>query len=438
MSTQPRKLRGLVLLLVANVSCGLTACDEGGSSEASQTTAGDPAESMGQGGADASVADEAVDDAESDGDDATDTDDDTSGGTSEDETEVPDLEDDTGSADDAASGSDDSTADDTADDSAADVSDEAPLDETEMADTAEEMDAAVLDDEELDDAPSDDTSLMDDAIVDDAIVDDTTADDLVSDDATDDMEPPTDDQSGDALPLVPSQSDPAAEVDSMGDPVENPATCPEEEPEVGDPCDDGSACKYGSDPNCRSRWICSGGSWFFEFAKRGCEEVCPAFEPSEGDPCTEQSAQCAFGEDPACRSLWMCYDEQWYLIKPATNCEASVCPDEPPEAGLVCGEEEVGNGCLYPAGERCGCRCYWGPEASPDDPPEMSWSCGTTSATYPPSYLTNCPFELPEEGTECDTTTTCGYITGDTCEAPGSGITSAECVVGVWVHQEGP
>ncbi len=227
-------------------------------------------------------------------------------------------------------------------------------------------------------------------------------------------------------------------LDAMDDPIENPAECPTDEPTTGQPCTFGLTCKYGSEPDCRSRWLCSSQeTWYMEYGKRGCPEVCPTEEPSEGDPCSEANAQCTFGESADCRSLWLCYEEQWYLIAPPLDCEAeSACPETPPPSGLDCPLDEVGTACTYDTAELCRCLCYWDEAAMAAGEAAMQWLCGTTSAQLPPSYLTSCPADKPVHGAPCDSGSTCAYVTADECAAPGAGTTLVTCDEGAWNVQE--
>lgn len=217
-------------------------------------------------------------------------------------------------------------------------------------------------------------------------------------------------------------------LDRMDDPIENPVECPAEEPVVGDACSAILVCKYGSEPDCRSRWTCSGESWWMEYAKRDCSDSCPIEEPTEGAPCEGQSMQCLYGDDPTCRSNWMCYDQQWWLLDAAQECNPGACPEEPPLNGLSCNPEVDPQSCSYPFAEGCSCSCWWD-----GDVPHVEWYCGVTQAGYPPEYLTACPNEQPIEGTFCDSSSTCGYVTLEECKAAGAGTTLANCVENKWV-----
>lgn len=229
-------------------------------------------------------------------------------------------------------------------------------------------------------------------------------------------------------------------LDAMDDPIENPVECPMDEPAEGDACVFDTVCKYGSEPDCRSRWVCGADEiWYREFAKRGCPEVCPETEPSEGDPCIDNRVQCTFGETATCRSHWLCDEQQWWLLSPADDCETQTyCPQTPPASGLDCDLEMVGQGCTYETGERCGCNCFWDEEAIVAGSAKMQWGCGTINASFPASYLTYCPREVPVAGTPCEPGSTCGYQTEAECVAQGSGTTLAQCIDNVWDVQEPP
>jgi hypothetical protein len=217
-------------------------------------------------------------------------------------------------------------------------------------------------------------------------------------------------------------------LDNMDDPITNPTECPAAEPSQGEMCTAGVVCKYGSEPDCRSRWICDSTGWWLEYAMRDCPEACPEQEPTEGAACDRQSMQCSYGESPSCRGNWMCYDAQWWLIAPGGECDEDSCPAEPPQTGLTCDPNvDSTSGCMYGQGEACSCYCGW-----EGNIPRVQWYCGTTSAGYPPEYLTACPQEQPEEGSPCDSGSTCAYVTMEECEAPGAGTTLANCEEGKW------
>jgi hypothetical protein len=275
-----------------------------------------------------------------------------------------------------------------------------------------------------------------------------TADPPVRTDAGTPGEEPTDEAGSPEDPLAtsePGPSDAAApeepegwSLDGMDDPIENPEICPDAEPVEGDACTFGSVCKYGAEPDCRSRWVCaSDDRWFLEYAQRDCPGLCPDVEPLEGDACTGDRVQCTFGPTPTCRSHWLCYEQRWALLSPADDCETQeYCPEAPPAAGETCEPEMMGERCTYETGERCGCTCYWDEAATAAGAAKVEWFCGTISAGYPPSYLTACPTEVPAPGGSCDHTTTCGYVTQDECSAFGAGTTLATCVDGAWSIQE--
>lgn len=222
-------------------------------------------------------------------------------------------------------------------------------------------------------------------------------------------------------------------VDAMGDPVENPTVCPEAEPREGESCDQGSlVCKYGSALDCRNRLICSNGTWFLEYGPRDCPESCPDVEPSEGDPCDVDRAVCDFGEDPSCAAQWLCWEGLWARTFTGDCALDTICPESPPETGSACELSEVterGGRCIYEGGSLCGCSCSWFDE---EEAPTIAWNCTIVPATYPPSYLTACPLDVPEPGTPCDTGSTCGYPLNDMCMEPYAGATLANCVDGLW------
>lgn len=397
--------RTIALLLTGLLTSSIAACtDEGTDQSGSRTTSGEhqAEDDATRGDAGASNAGAST---ERDASSSTSTDD------MGDDSTSSTSNDDENAADDDPRGPDDSARDDA-------VSDDPAPD-----------DAPATDDPTADDANFDDTPAGDDPTGDDP-PDDAAADDLADDDPalddTADPDLPTDDD-------APPEADPT--VDSMGDPIENPIACPDVEPTIGDPCD-ASVCKYGSEVDCRSRWVCSSGMWYLEFAKRDCPEVCPETEPSEGDPCSVHQSQCTYGETPECRSHWMCYEEEWWLIRPQRGCETNVCPDTAPEDGATCTLDEVGSGCFYDGAELCGCNCqWWTMDGTELDEPDVKWTCRTVNTSYPPSYLTSCPFEMPEQGTPCDSGSTCGYTIGDQC-VEGFEIMLASCVDGAWDLQQ--
>jgi hypothetical protein len=94
------------------------------------------------------------------------------------------------------------------------------------------------------------------------------------------------DDAGDAQDAAMEQRPPApdAERDPMMDPIANPAACPATDPEMDQLCPMPTlTCKYGSDPACRSRWVCDpAGHWFQNFARRDCPGDCPATAPAVG------------------------------------------------------------------------------------------------------------------------------------------------------------
>lgn len=237
-------------------------------------------------------------------------------------------------------------------------------------------------------------------------------------------------------PAAPEPSvDPDWPFDAMNDPIENPAECPAEAPGEFDTCNDANlVCKYGSEIDCRSRYLCSeNGMWYLEYGPRDCPEVCPEAEPVEGDPCDVEKAVCDFGDTPSCTAQWMCWDGTWALLY-AAECDATAfCPSEQPVAGDPCTVEEARattGRCIYPGGASCGCGCTWFGE---ETAPTIEWYCSITSAQYPPEYITACPSEVPEEGTPCDTGSTCGYPLNDMCSEPYAGSTLANCVDFAWV-----
>lgn len=402
--------RTIALLLTGLLTSSIAACtDEGTDQSGSRTTSGEhqAEDDATRGDAGASNAGAST---ERDASSSTSTDD------MGDDSTSSTSNDDENAADDDPRGPDDSARDNAVSD------DPAP-------DDAPATDDPTADDANFDDTPTGDDPAGDDPTGDDP-PDDAAADDLADDDPalddTADPDLPTDDD-------APPEADPT--VDSMGDPIENPIACPDVEPTIGDPCD-ASVCKYGSEVDCRSRWVCSSGMWYLEFAKRDCPEVCPETEPSEGDPCSVHQSQCTYGETPECRSHWMCYEEEWWLIRPQRGCETNVCPDTAPEDGATCTLDEVGSGCFYDGAELCGCNCqWWTMDGTELDEPDVKWTCRTVNTSYPPSYLTSCPFEMPEQGTPCDSGSTCGYTIGDQC-VEGFEIMLASCVDGAWDLQQ--
>ncbi len=231
-------------------------------------------------------------------------------------------------------------------------------------------------------------------------------------------------------------------IDSMGDPVDNEDGCPGREPEEGGACDDSSlVCKYGPDPDCRSRWVCTEDkAWSLDFAMRDCGEGCPEEEPANGDPCEVDRAQCTYGPSPVCRSLWLCWEHEWSEIVPARDCDAVVeCPDDAPETGDACSPEEAtpnGELCVYSGAIRCSCSCSWGPPDEQWEEPEAAWTCTVISAEFDPEYLTGCPAVAPKEGSQCSTENSCGYRGPEECEGPGAGASLAQCIGGEWTYLE--
>jgi hypothetical protein len=230
--------------------------------------------------------------------------------------------------------------------------------------------------------------------------------------------------------------EPQSAFDAMNDPVENDIQCPEEEPFAGDTCPAYSlVCKYGSEVDCRSRWVCSGdGSWSLNYGPRDCPEVCPEAEPVEGELCEVESAVCDYGDSAQCRAQWLCFEERWARTFYGDCSEQTTCPEAPPETGEACTLEEftpMGDICIYEGGALCACSCYWEGEVL-----RQQWSCNIVTTGFPPSYLTACPKLLPEVGSDCDetNTSTCGYVTAEECAAPGTGTTLANCVDGQWTH----
>jgi hypothetical protein len=224
----------------------------------------------------------------------------------------------------------------------------------------------------------------------------------------------------------------------MSDLLNNPVVCPSSDPEAGKECPEaGLVCKYGDDPDCRSRWSCTESRfWSLDFAQRDCAEVCPGGEPEQGDDCEADKAQCTYGRSPECRSLWVCWDSKWVVLVEKRDCEADVyCPESTPETGEVCSASEAtpnGALCVYEGGAQCSCNCGWGPPDEEWEEPEAVWYCGIASAEYDPTYLRACPLAPPAEGTACDTESGCGYVSPDECEVRGSGSTLAQCVSGEW------
>ncbi len=231
-------------------------------------------------------------------------------------------------------------------------------------------------------------------------------------------------------------------IDSMGDPVENESACPNTEPEAGDECDEASlVCKYGADPECRSRWICSDdGTWSLDVAMRDCGNDCPTDEPDDGDPCPTDRVQCTYGESATCRSLWLCWQDEWTEIVPGRDCEAEVtCPEATPETGSACSPEEAtpeGQLCVYSGGTQCRCECGWGPPDADWDEAEASWKCNVIGAEFDPEYLAACPLEPPEQGADCDSESTCGYLGPAECEQRGAGVSVVQCIGGQWEYPD--
>ncbi len=244
-----------------------------------------------------------------------------------------------------------------------------------------------------------------------------------------------------AAPDSGTPEDDGWQLDWMDDPVDNPVVCPADEPAVGDPCPEYElVCKYGDETNCRSRWVCGqNDTWYMQFAKRDCPDVCPADEPTEGDPCDSDLTQCTYGPDPTCRSQWMCFESKWTLVFPAKECaEQNNCPEEPPRVGFDCDPYLFENGCVYTTAYWCGCNCAWDEEAMSSGIPTTRWYCRNIESSFPPDYLRSCPTEVPTDGTPCDTGSTCGYQTLDECNGYGEGTTLANCVDGLWSVQLPP
>jgi hypothetical protein len=240
---------------------------------------------------------------------------------------------------------------------------------------------------------------------------------------------------------MPEEEEEGWQLDWMDDPIENAATCPDVEPAIGDPCPSYElVCKYGETSNCRSRWVCGqDDTWYMQYAKRDCPDVCPAAEPSAGDACTADKAQCTYGPNPTCRSQWMCFESQWTSTFPARECaEQNNCPTEPPRVGIDCDPALFENGCIYETAYSCGCSCAWDEAAIASGTPTTRWYCSNINSSFPPSYLTSCPQQVPTDGSACDSGSTCGYQTLDECNGPGEGTTLAQCVDGLWSVQEPP
>lgn len=229
--------------------------------------------------------------------------------------------------------------------------------------------------------------------------------------------------------------EPSLPLDAMNDPIENDAVCPGDEPAEGDPCPEYRlVCKYGSELYCRSRWICaSDGTWWPDYGPRDCPESCPESEPVEGDPCDVANAVCDFGDAANCRAQWLCFEGVWGRTFYGDCQDTTVCPEAQPDNGTECELTEVtplAGRCIYQGGAVCGCGCSWQGDAL-----STQWNCWYSPAGYPPSYLTACPPEQPEPGSECgpNNTSTCGYPAGDQCAAPDVGYLLANCVEGQWV-----
>ncbi len=241
----------------------------------------------------------------------------------------------------------------------------------------------------------------------------------------------------------PSDASPAPPTsDRMEDPVDNAANCPTQEPTQGSDCPEaGLVCKFGSDPDCRSRWVCdSQNAWTLEFAMRDCGASCPMAEPKPGDPCDVERTQCTYGDAAQCRSLWLCWEEKWARIIGKRDCDADVfCPEVAPETGDECAIDEAtpaGGLCVYSGGIRCGCACGWGPPDEQWKKPEAQWFCSVVSAQLDPQYLRACPLIPPNEGDACKGDNTCGYVNPTECEARGEGSSLVRCVGDEWTYSE--
>lgn len=236
-----------------------------------------------------------------------------------------------------------------------------------------------------------------------------------------------------------------AGVDSMRDPLVNPEACPAADPEEGTPCPElGLVCKYGEEPDCRSRWGCSqvcdpvcttNFAWEQNFGKRDCPTVCPETEPSAGAPCDSELAVCTYGDDPACRSAWECRGGAWQAPVPARDCDGTVvCPAQAPVSLITCGADEVtpsDGRCVYENGVICACMCIWDIGGAMAQGLQIHWSCSIPSATNG-VWNADCPLGVPMEGSACVGEVECSYPAADICEVPNLVLTMARCVSGSW------
>ncbi len=237
----------------------------------------------------------------------------------------------------------------------------------------------------------------------------------------------------------------SAGLDSMRDPIENPDACPVMDPSEGEPCPEyGLICKYGDDPNCRSRWGCGqvcdpvcteALGWQQNYGKRDCPGTCPASEPTAGDPCTSDFTLCTYGDDPACRSEWECKGGAWRVLVKARDCDGSVsCPDEAPLALTTCDASEVtpsGGRCVYQYGAICTCDCLWDLGGAQASGLQIHWDCSILTP-YNGVLDPSCPLGLPTPGSPCTGDSECSYPAADICEVPNNNTTVARCVSGAW------
>lgn len=236
-----------------------------------------------------------------------------------------------------------------------------------------------------------------------------------------------------------------AAVDSMRDPIENDPDCPASDPEADSECPEmGLVCKYGSDPDCRSRWVCgqvcdpvcgSELAWAQNYAHRDCPGECPSSEPTPGDPCDMDHELCTFGDDPACRTLWECLDGSWVALVPERDCQSEDVYCAPEPVGFAsCDASQVtppGGRCVYEHGYSCGCSCVWDIGGQDASGLQINWYCAI------PSPLTvtvtpRCPLAPPDAGTPCSGDAVCDYAPPDICETYSSALTVASCASGMW------
>jgi hypothetical protein len=174
---------------------------------------------------------------------------------------------------------------------------------------------------------------------------------------------------------------------------------------------------------------CGASSHGNDASSEGGGASCPTNEPQVGDSCNATDLVCWFGDSgrPDCRNIWTCSSGAWSTNR--SGCASipdGFCPTSEPDGSVQCTANSDPNArgdCVYPGSVLCDCPCAQTISGS------GAPICGSSHFNcYGPPATQGCPSNAPNIGTPCPIQgVQCVY--GNPCDVAGIAVM---CRAGVW------